>query len=94
MMIRNFLGALAVAGALLAPLAQADTPPVKVGRFGQEVAEKYTTSHGLPSNDVAHLVIVEGKMVAVTASGAARFENGAWVADPYPTQDMPFNDVI
>ncbi len=82
-------------GVLLHGLAvQADTPPVKIGRFGQEVAQKYTTESGLPSNDVLRLAVVEGVVVAVTNQGVARFENGAWVADPYSTQEPLFNDSV
>lgn len=72
----------------------ADAPPLKVGRFGQEVAQKYSTSDGLPSNDVRHLAMVDGVVVAITSEGAARFEGGAWVVDPYSTQEAVFNDAI
>lgn len=94
MIQRKFHAFVLLAVLLYGGLVQADTPPLKVGRFGQEVAQKYTTAEGLPSNDVVHVAIVQGAVVAVTAQGVARFENGAWVVDPYSTQDALFNDAI
>ncbi|MBX3177187.1 MAG: hypothetical protein KF886_07505 [Candidatus Hydrogenedentes bacterium] len=94
-MIRTRIaGAAALAALLVSAAVHADNPPAKSGRFGQDVAEKYTTEHGLPSNNVAHLAIVEGAVVAVTDQGAARFEDGAWKADPYSTQEHLFNDAV
>jgi len=94
MIQRKFPALLALAALLMGATAHGDTPPLKVGRFGQEVAQKYTSTHGLPSNDVAHLAIVDGAVVAVTAAGAARFENGAWVAETSSSQDPLINDAI
>ena len=88
------LGLMTLAGVVGATHASADTAPFKIGLYGQEVAEKYTTADGLPSNDVAHLSVFEGRIQAVTAEGTAQFEDGKWVADPYSTQDVLFNDAI
>jgi len=94
MMTKYTWGAFSLATVLVATLASAEAPPAKVGRFGQEVAEKYTTAHGLPTNNVAHLALVEGEVVAVTDAGAARFNDGAWAIDPYSTHESLFNDAI
>jgi len=94
-MFRNVvMGLTALLGAVGSSSAVADTAPAVVGTFGQEVAATYTTAEGLPSNDVAHLAIVEGKVVAVTDKGVARFEGGTWKVDPYSTQDVRFNDAL
>jgi len=94
-MIRNLAMGVATMAAFVGGLpAFADTAPARPGRFGQEVAKTYTTADGLPSNDIAHLAIVEGRVVAVTDKGVARFEDGQWVPDPYSTQEALFNDAI
>ena len=94
MMHIRHAGLVTLIALLLGAQAHADTPPAKIGKFGQEVAQKYTTADGLPSNNVAHLALVEGMVVAVTDKGVARFQNGAWVVDPYSTQDPSFNDAV
>jgi hypothetical protein len=94
-MIRNLvLGLTVLTGALGASVAGADTAPAKIGQFGQEVSVKYTTAEGLPSNNVIHLAVFEGQILAITDQGVARFEDGKWTVDAYSTQDPLFNDAI
>ena len=57
------------------------TPPEKVvvGTFGAEVAHKFTTEDGLPSNRVTCIVVADdGRVLAGTDSGVALFENNGW----------------
>jgi sugar lactone lactonase YvrE len=94
-MIRKSLLGLAVIAASLVGIAHAgDMAPAKIGKYGQEVATKYTTAEGLPSNNVAHLAVVEGKVLAVTDQGVAELKGDIWKAKKYSTQDARFNDAI
>lgn len=59
---------------------QSDPPEkVTVGTFGAEVAQKFTTEQGLPSNRVTSIVVTEdGRVLAGTDSGFAVLENDRW----------------
>ena len=51
----------------------------EVGSFPQEVRTFYTTSQGLPSDEVRSVAIASDDAVyAATAQGLARFDNGQW----------------
>lgn len=53
--------------------------PVKVGEFGAEVAHKYTTDHGLPSNNVLSIVVSpSGRVLAGTDRGVALLDGEKW----------------
>ena len=56
-----------------------EVPHVKVGRFPQEVATRFTVENGLPSNDVRSLHLgASGRVFAETSRGWAVFEKDAW----------------
>jgi hypothetical protein len=69
------IGSLAVgAGA-----QEARASSVTVGRFPQEVATKFTTKQGLPSNDVRSIAVApDGSVYAGTGAGLGIYQNGAW----------------
>jgi hypothetical protein len=48
------------------------------GVFQQEVAHTFTTSDGLPSNDVIAVAVIRGQIFAETAAGIAKFSQGRW----------------
>src|SRR5579871_6739756 len=60
--------------------------------FEQEVARKFTTQDGLPSNDVIAVAVIDGKVLAKTAKGVAKFTQGRWIPDsadfPAPTASL------
>ncbi|MCL4694054.1 MAG: hypothetical protein KJ060_16265 [Candidatus Hydrogenedentes bacterium] len=63
----------------------AEVPSVTVGKFPQEVATKYTTDDGLPSNDVRGIYVgADGMVYAETALGWAVLKKHHWsrVAEP------------
>lgn len=48
-------------------------------QFLAEIRTEYTTAHGLPSNDVRRIWLDgEGRPVALTAAGVARFDGARW----------------
>lgn len=65
---------------------------LQVGEFPQEVRVAYAAKDGLPSDDVrAVAVAASGDVYAGTASGLARFSNGAWAtvaADGEPVEQV------
>ena len=64
---------------MLAWGACADTVPAKIGRFPQEIAQKYTDAEGLPALDVKWVAIdASGTVRAMTSAGLARFAEGRW----------------
>ena len=64
--------------------AEAPPAPVRIGRFPQEVATKYTVADGLPSNNVyAMRVGLDGGIYASTDKGLARFHGEAWELVPH-----------
>ncbi len=63
----------------------AEVPSITVGKFPQEVATKYTTDNGLPSNDVRAIHVgADGMVYAETALGWAVLKKRHWseVAEP------------
>jgi hypothetical protein len=57
--------------------------PLKVGQFDQQIQVPYTTSNGLPANDVLRIARNDqGKIVATTSVGVARREGTQWIAQP------------
>ncbi len=55
--------------------------PLRVGTFAAEIRTEYTTAQGLPSNDVRRVWIgADGRILALTAAGAARFDGTKWIA--------------
>lgn len=56
----------------------AATAGVRDDSFQQEVARKFTTADGLPSNDVTAVAVVNGQLFAKTQAGIARFTQGRW----------------
>ncbi len=79
-----------------AVLTAADNAPYRIGKFPQEIAERYTTSHGLPSNDVVRLEVDESaRVVAITTEGNAVFVEGRWIAEtPRKGHEPRYVDVI
>ncbi len=67
----------------LAPLL---APVFVSGAFRQEVRTFYSSSDGLPSDDVRVVAIENGEVYARTAAGAAKFVAGKWVAAAFPQQ--------
>lgn len=64
---------------MVAGLATASAQGLRVGRFPQEVRTFYTTSQGLPSDDVRSVAIAsDGAVFAATSNGLARFDAGQW----------------
>lgn len=54
---------------------------IEVGTYPQEVKSFYTSTDGLPSNEVLALAVASGKTVyAGTSQGLARLDEGAWRA--------------
>ena len=52
---------------------------MRIGVFQQEVARSFTTSNGLPSNDLRAVAITtSGDVYAATARGLARYSPGKW----------------
>jgi hypothetical protein len=67
---------------LMPSMAWCDTVPAKMGRFPQEIATKYTTEQGLPSNNVLKIQVADdGTVYAVTDQGLSVFREGAWVLE-------------
>lgn len=62
--------------------AAGDTVPCKIGRYSQEAAVHYGLEDGLPSLDVRAIALVDGTLLAETADGAARLEDGQWRTAP------------
>ncbi|MDP8244626.1 MAG: hypothetical protein P9L94_11135 [Candidatus Hinthialibacter antarcticus] len=57
----------------------ASTETVEVGEFPQEVAQTYTTSNGLPSNQINCIAVTDdGVVYAGTDKGIAVFKNEKW----------------
>ena len=55
------------------------------------MARTFTTSDGLPSNDVTLVAVVNGQVFAKTTSGVARFSEGRWSPDTvqFPDRVLP-----
>lgn len=73
----------ALAGILVVTLAEEasamEKPTMRVATYKQEVATFYTTSQGLPDDEVYSVLIEAGDSVyAGTAKGLARFSEGKW----------------
>ena len=51
------------------------------GSFQQEVARSFTTRDGLPSDDILSVAIINGRVIAKTSAGVARFSEGRWSRD-------------
>jgi hypothetical protein len=89
--------ALAISLAALGAAHAAAT--VEVPPFRQQIGERYTTEHGLPSNDVLEVAAVRGVVFALTSAGVAtRDAAGRWQpstaefpgdALPQPTPSPP-----
>lgn len=65
--------------------------PMRVGAFEQQAHVAFTTSDGLPSNDVNDVAInADGAVYAETAQGIARYTDGRWTAvaggEPFPAK--------
>lgn len=66
-----------------APAPAPETTGVQVGRYPQEVAQKYATPQGLPSNDaLSVLVMPDGQVYAGTRRGVAVLAEDKWTAVP------------
>lgn len=53
--------------------------PIPVGVYDQQIHRPYTTSQGLPDNDIQRLGFdTDGGLVAITAGGAAVFDRDQW----------------
>lgn len=69
---------------------QADEIPFKIGKFGQEVAARFTVEDGLPSENVYAVMLGEdGAVYASTEAGLARFDGGKWGAVPVMAGNHP-----
>ena len=67
-------------------LTRGDDVPAVVGRFPQEVAVSHTSSDGLPSDDVRHIVLsTDGHVLAETSEGWAIYGNDSWSACAAPS---------
>jgi hypothetical protein len=53
----------------------------RAGSFQQEVAHTFTTSDGLPSNDIIFVDVANGHVTATTSAGRAQFIDGRWSMD-------------
>ena len=56
--------------------------PARAGQYGQEVATKFTTAQGLPSDNVEAVGVDNGIVYALTEGGLAQFSEGAWTPVP------------
>jgi len=75
-----------------APIAaQTDGSRMAVGEFGQEVAHQYTTTNGLPSNDIARVVAGKnGSVLVETPTGWQEFDGKVWKARSGDVTDTPW----
>ncbi|MEA1950779.1 MAG: hypothetical protein U9N87_05310 [Planctomycetota bacterium] len=71
--------------------AIAEVPCMKIGRFPQEIAKRYTVADGLPSDNVLEVHLGKGGAVwARTVKGWAVLRDGKWsVAEPSERQALP-----
>jgi hypothetical protein len=77
----RFVRTRAILVCLAAGMTVCSAQGVQVGRFPQEVRTFYTSSQGLPSDDVrAVAVAADVAVYAATSQGLARFDNGHWVS--------------
>jgi len=79
--MRNRFIPMSSLAALLAgfTFASAETPPLTVGTFQQEVRKEFTSAEGLPANVITSVAVLDGKTVlAGTTDGLARFVDGRW----------------
>lgn len=60
-------------------LASAEQLPAKIGVFQQEIAKPFGIKEGLPSLDILHVSIEDGRPVAYTPQGATAFDGSRWV---------------
>ncbi len=59
----------------------AQTAPIAIGEYGQEMARQYTTADGLPANETVQLVRdASGAVLAETTGGWAKFDGEKWIA--------------
>ena len=67
---------------------------VSAGAFQQEVAHTFTTSDGLPSNDVVSVAVANGQVFAKTATGTAKSSRAGWspAAVQFPTPSSTVTD--
>src|ERR1051325_5941563 len=66
-------------GLVAAAVAGSSYGGVRVGTFQIEERHFYGSAQGLPADDVTRVYMDHDYVVAVTAAGAARLENGSWV---------------
>jgi len=58
----------------------AQTTPVRIGEFGQEMARQFTTAEGLPANEAVQIVRdASGAVLVETTKGWAKFDGAKWV---------------
>lgn len=77
-------------GMAAASYVAADTAPVKVGVFRQEIARSYGEADGLPSKEIQALSKDhDGRLIAVTAAGAAYYADGRWHVLDHYTPEKP-----
>ena len=69
--------------------ASAALAGVRDGAFEQEVARTFSTRDGLPSNDVVSVAVLNGRVLARTAAGVARFSEGRWIKDASQFPALP-----
>ena len=88
-MIRSSLAPLALYVAAQA-VGAAEVPSVRIGRFGQQVAIRYSVREGLPSPDVRRILLSAGGHVrAETAAGWATLEGERWRPTTPPALSTP-----
>jgi hypothetical protein len=81
----RFVGLLAVL-AMAASTAYAEVPHVKIGKYPQEVATRYTSDEGLPSDDVKAVHLgTDGSVWVETAKGWATLKGETWSASKAPS---------
>ena len=71
-------------------MAFAEIPHVKIGKFPQEVATRFTIADGLPADDVRSIHLgSDGVVWADTAKGWAKWQGNKWSsADPPPVETL------
>ena len=84
MLVSKVLAAVLVASTLVASTL---TAAVRVGTFKTEVRTFYSTADGLPSNDVRHILLRNGEVVAETSLGWSRLAGTKWL--PESAQEIP-----
>ena len=71
--------AMAVLAATTVFSQETPRPATEVGTFAQDVRQFYTTSDGLPSDDVKDMAVApDGTVYVATAKGLALLANGRW----------------